>query len=290
MTTNMFASPMHLERLSFAAVMLVLTCALFPLGAIGQGSVLVTPTRVEFKGNKRFDVMSVMNTGADTGTYRLTFHHYMMRKDGHLELTAAPDSGTRFADSLLRFFPKQVTLGPGQSQTIRIQVSKPPGLEPGEYRTHVGFTNIRSGTAHSALAADTGRGLHVTMRSVLCASIPVVVWHHVTEPSVGIAGASIERKNGRAELTFNIMRQGAASSYGDVEVRARSAEGKTSSLKVLRGVGVYYPNPLRIVTIRFDSIPSYASDLQIEYRRNTGADVLATGYVGLSGAGHTQVR
>ncbi len=101
-----------------------------------QGNLMIFPSRVVFEGNKRYEVLGLTNVRADTATYALSFVQYRMNENGEFEQVTEPDSGQLFADPYLRFFPRQVVLGPEETQSVRVQVRKPANLAAGEYRSH----------------------------------------------------------------------------------------------------------------------------------------------------------
>ena len=53
---------------------------------------------------------------------------------------AAP--GEHFADGMLSWSPRQITLQPGTAQVVRLMVRKPEGLAEGEYRSHLDFMDL----------------------------------------------------------------------------------------------------------------------------------------------------
>src|SRR5437868_5880944 len=104
-----------------------------------QGNLLITPKRVVFEGNKRSEELNLANIGKDTATYIISFIQYRMEEDGKFVKITQPDPGQNFADKNLRFFPRTVTLGPNEAQTVKVQLTKANDLAPGEYRSHLYF-------------------------------------------------------------------------------------------------------------------------------------------------------
>ena len=129
-----------------AAFCLVALAALWggvaPTHAEGSGDLLVAPTRVVFEARRRSAEVTLVNIGTDTATYRISFVHQRMKPDGSLEAVDTPGPGEAFADDLVRFSPRQVTLEPRVAQTVRMQLRIPAGLTAGEYRSHLLFRAI----------------------------------------------------------------------------------------------------------------------------------------------------
>src|SRR6186713_2777014 len=104
-----------------------------------QGNLMLMPRRVVFEGSKRYEELSLANTGNDTARYLISLTHLRMNENGGVVLISQPDSGENFADNYVRFFPHSVSLGPNESQTVKIQLTKINQMVPGEYRSHIYF-------------------------------------------------------------------------------------------------------------------------------------------------------
>ena len=107
-----------------------------------QGNLLITPRRVVFEGNKRSFDLNLANIGSDTATYSISIVQIRMKEDGGFETITQPDPGQQFADRFIRFFPRSVTLGPNESQVVKVQLTKTNELTPGEYRSHFYFRAV----------------------------------------------------------------------------------------------------------------------------------------------------
>ncbi|HYR27816.1 MAG TPA: molecular chaperone, partial [Thermoanaerobaculia bacterium] len=124
-----------MNRILIAAIALVAVAASAqtPQTQGGVGDLLVAPTRVVFDERTRSAEIALVNTGASTTTYRISFRHFRMKADGQLEEVTQPD-GELFADPYLLFTPRQVTLEPRVAQTVRVRLRLPAGAADGEYR------------------------------------------------------------------------------------------------------------------------------------------------------------
>jgi P pilus assembly chaperone PapD len=121
---------------------LILSLVLFlgsSVASFSQGNLLITPRRVVFDGTSRSMDLNLANTGTDTATYAISLVQIRMTAEGGFESITEPDPGQKFADKFLRFFPRSVTLGPGEAQLVKVQVTRRSQLEPGEYRSHFYF-------------------------------------------------------------------------------------------------------------------------------------------------------
>src|SRR5210317_878009 len=84
------------------------------IASYSQGNLLITPRRVVFDGSSRSIDLNLANTGTDTASYAISLVQIRMTAEGGFESITEPDPGQRFADRFLRFFPRTVTLGPGE--------------------------------------------------------------------------------------------------------------------------------------------------------------------------------
>src|SRR3984957_227778 len=158
--------------LIFGLLFLQIWCS---AGAIAQGNLLLLPRRVIFEGSKRYEELNLANTGKDTARYVISLMHIRMKEDGGYEEISQPDSGERFADKFIRFFPHSVELGPGESQVVKIQLTKIKELAPGEYRSHLYFRAIpdKLPLGEDEPAADSG--ISVRLIPIFGISIPVII-------------------------------------------------------------------------------------------------------------------
>ena len=99
----------------------------------------VSPKRVIFEGRERSQELLLLNTGDTSKTYRIHFKQLLMTEQGGF---AAVESPAFSASQAVRFSPRQVTLAPGSSQTVRLLLRKPKGFADGEYRSHLTFSEL----------------------------------------------------------------------------------------------------------------------------------------------------
>lgn len=120
---------------------------LLPFLLINQAyaSLIISPLRIVFDERDRSASVVVVNSGKETTSYRMSLTNLKQFETGEYKaLDPEKDdvSNMYFADKMLRFSPRQVTLEPGERQTIRISLRKPSDIEDGEYRTHLKFTEL----------------------------------------------------------------------------------------------------------------------------------------------------
>jgi len=214
--------------------------------ALAQGNLLITPKRVVFEGSKKIQDLNLANIGKDTARYALSVVEIRMKEDGSFETITEPDSGQNFASPYLRFFPRNVVLGPNESQLVKVQLSKTSGLADGEYRSHVYFRAVREEKPLGEIEARVDSGsISVSLIPVFGITIPIIirVGNLKEETSITDLKFGMKDTTPAVEITFN--RTGTMSVYGDVKVDHIAPDGTITKVGQANGVAVYTPNAQR---------------------------------------------
>lgn len=221
-----------------------------PFEAVPGGGLLVAPTRVVFEGRLRTAEITLLNTGPETATYRISLTRMRMREDGSFEEVDSPEAGERFADDLVRYSPRQVTLEPEVPQTVRIQLRKPADLETGEYRTHLLFRAlpVLRGVGPGPAGSASGNGVDIRLTPIYGVSIPILVRHGPSTVAIAIEDLRLDRVDG-TRIGLTIRRRGNRSAHGTLEVWHVPALGAEERIARMKGLAVYVPNRHRRVEI-----------------------------------------
>lgn len=227
---------------------------LLPLLILGSVSaeLMLYPTRVVFENNQRSAQLELINQGNSTATYRISLVNRRMGVDGGFTEAETAQPGERFAEDLIRYSPRQVTLAPGAGQTVRIMVRKPANLEAGEYRSHLLFSKQPEAKPRDAEAqADTDSdSIGISVSLLIGASIPVIVRHGSTEAEVALSKLALHQPDpNNTILSLQINRQGSQSVYGDVAVSFTPEGGKEEVIARANGLAVYTPNTHRRINL-----------------------------------------
>jgi len=168
-----------------------------------------------------------------------------MNQSGDIkELEAADSSEKRlesyFAEDLLRYSPRQVVLPPRQAQIVRVQLMLPPGLEAGEYRSHMLFQEI-STQSDVEDENDGETGINIALRAIYGVSIPIIVRQGETWAELEMSDLELRenRETGIPELSLTINRTGNQSEYGDIEVSFTDNSGEKTLIAAVRGTAIY---------------------------------------------------
>jgi P pilus assembly chaperone PapD len=228
-----------------------------PDDSMAQGNLLITPRRVVFEGSKRSMDLNLANTGNDTATYAISLMQIRMKEDGGFETITEPDPDQRFADRFIRFFPRSVTLGPNEAQTVKIQLIRSNELEPGEYRSHFYFRSIPriSPLGEQAKAKDTTT-ISVMLTPVFGITIPAIIRVGESTAKVTISDLGFVMENDtipRFSMVF--YRSGNMSVFGDLTVDYISTRGKIIRVGMANGVAVYTPNSKRRFQFNLNKVP-----------------------------------
>jgi P pilus assembly chaperone PapD len=249
----------------------------------------ITPKRIVAETASRTATVYIFNRGTAPATYAIGLVDRAMTPDGQIrpvdEVAKTPGGGQivgalQSAAQLIIFTPRRVTLVGGDSQTVRIRFLRPGDLKVGEYRTHLTVTTLPPedvGLTADQAAAKLGQGqLSMRVTPLFSLSIPVIVRQGPPDVRAAIgqiavrvedAGPGSHAPGGReARLSLDLVRQGASSLYGDVEVRAINGAKNAPPIGGVRGVAVYTEVASRTIAVPLTRIPAAGERLMITFR------------------------
>ena len=239
-----------------------------------QGNLLLMPRRVVFEGAKRYEEINLANTGHDTARYVISLMHVRMKADGSFEEITTPGEGENFADKYIRFFPHSVTLGPDESQVVKIQLNRSNELTTGEYRSHIYFRAIPNAAPLGDRQPVADSGISIKLVPVFGISIPVIIRVGEANTEISLTNTSVEMAEDTIPvLNMTFLRKGNMSAYGDLSVDYISPAGKTIAAGTIKGIAVYTPNASRSFKLNLEKHPGidyHSGKLHITY--STAAD------------------
>lgn len=254
------------------AARLVLACLLLAPFLPARAELMLHPTRIVFDKNTRATQIELINNGSKPASYRISLVNRRMTEAGQFEAAETTQEGERFADEMLRYSPRQITLQPGTAQTVRVMLRKPAELAEGEYRSHLQFDKLPE-VEGSASIESQGAGatqIGVVLNALVGASVPVIVRHGALDTRVKLAGLALGTDDARhAQLALQFEREGNGSVYGDVSVTFTPRNGKPHSLARVGGIAVYTPNRIRKTTLPLqvpDGLALAGGTLDVSYR------------------------
>ena len=222
--------------------------------AAAPGDLLISPVRVILEGRQRSAELTLVNRGEDTSTYRIEVENRRMLEDGRFENADRARDGELFADQMIRYAPRRITLEPGTPQTIRVLLRKPAGLDDGEYRTHLLFRAVPKASDADSIESAAGEDddeLSIRLIPVYGVTIPIIVREGDLDAEVKIDKAEILPAAGESDprLALFIKRSGTRSVYGNIEIRRPGVSGEAGVIAQIRGLAVYTPNDSRRVEV-----------------------------------------
>lgn len=218
--------------------------------ALASANLMVTPTRIVFEERTRTAQVTLMNNGTEQGDFRISFINQNMTDNGQFENVKADEKGL-FANSMVRYSPRQITLAPGQSQVVRLMLRKPRGLVDGEYRSHLLFQSIPKASKSSIESAVKSKpeGITVEIIPIVGISIPVIIRQGKLQGELKLDNAHIipgDKANPIPSISVDMHRSGNQSIYGDFRAIFTPNDGGDSKIIALaNGVAIYTTNAFR---------------------------------------------
>lgn len=228
-----------------------------PPPAASSPDVNLTPRRLVFtQADRGVKEITVFNRSSEAKTYNIVILDQVMMEDGSLvdtqEAPAEAKQRLKSAASWIRYSPRQVVLGPNESQTVRIQARKPADLPAGEYRAHFSVVAVPpQDSGFDIAAAATGEApdqFNIKLTPVYGIMIPIIVRTADLPAQAGISDVRLLQQAGRKAVQFSVTRTGDRSLYGGLEVFL-VGKGGPRKIAAIRGVGVYGELDQRTVTL-----------------------------------------
>lgn len=216
--------------------------------------------------NNNIASLQLNNPTDEIRSYNLSFIDKRLDQDG--TIINIPDS-VKAAYSLrpyLRVFPRIITLNPGESQEVQIQLKAPASAPDGEYRSYLHFLPLESSTK-----SDTAKvaGVQLDIKFRIGAALPLFYRKNTVLDSVNINNVALVRKDSTTILNFDINRNGTRSTYGYIVVSGKS-EGKPVVITETPGNALYTEQTSRKVEMpisisKIDKTPDGKVALTITY-------------------------
>lgn len=247
---------------------------------IAQGDLVIFPKRLVFEEGTRTQQINLANVGKDSAVYNVSFVEFRMNESGGFEEIKEPDLGQQFASPFLRLYPRQVTLAPNESQTVKVQVINTSKLQVGEYRSHLYFRAIKSS---KPLGQEKTEGdpaaLSVKIEAVFGVSIASIIRKGESDTAVTLSGLEyVEAAELGSVLNFDINRNGNMSTYGDITVSYSSPKNIVYEVGKINGIGVYTPGTLRKNQLRLqkpEGVNFIGGKFKVVYTENESKKIIA---------------
>jgi len=185
-----------------------------------QANLVIYPIRVQFDPNQRSTEVTLLNDSKMTYTYRLEWREKKaIEGGGYIDLMGEALKAFPTASSMIRYAPRQVTLKPGERQTIKLSLRRPANLANGEYRSHLIFKTLPPPAALRQ-PNEQSAGLSMKMNFITSFVIPVVVVQGQGEDNSKFESSKIhfnETSPANSIVEVKLNHNSRYSSHGDIE-------------------------------------------------------------------------
>ena len=236
--------------------------AVATIASAGPGDLLVAPTRAVLDRQTRTAEFTLMNKSDAPATYRIEIIHVRMQKHGAFASSDEPSSA--FADAFVQFSPRRVVLQPHVTQTVRVRMRPPAGPVAAELYLHLVFRGEPSLPETSPDPA-AGKSMRLSLTPVYGVAVPVIVRFEETQAAVHIDDLHLDAAG---SATFQLVRSGNRSTYGDVAVTFTPRGGAPREIAVVKGVSIYAPLTERSMTLPLrlpEGLALNSGSLQVSY-------------------------
>jgi len=245
----------------------------------------ITPKRLTFDRGDRSATVYIFNQGSTPATFDIALVDRVMLPTGDIKPVSEAKTEAQLkpvvdklksAEGMVLATPRRATLAPGKGQTIRIRVTPPATADGSEYRSHLTVTTVPPrdvGLTAEEASAERSKQLSFRINSVFGLSIPVIVRSGPANVQGEIRGARLNYANLSPDgvapprrtpiVTFDLVRSGTNSLFGNVEVRSKS--GGKDPIGLMRGVGVYTEIGHRSVQVALQRTPAAGEQLEITF-------------------------
>ncbi|MBC8769377.1 hypothetical protein H4O18_15375 [Arenibacter sp. BSSL-BM3] len=242
---NLMPFLVNLSKDWICAVMIISTS----LSGYAQGDLLIFPKRIVFDGNhQKVKKVYVTNNGIETTTYKISYIELDMDKEGKLVELDTIYANQNIASKKLRIYPRHITLLPGESQVVKVQLINERNIAEGEYRSHLYFRSVPNPKNPEERGSGKASDDNISIKLNYVYGISIANIIRVGNPNIQVNIESFKVENIKEQyisVSMSLERNGNFSSYGNIEFEYISPNGKIIHLKTIKGFAVYAPGNLR---------------------------------------------
>lgn len=228
------------------AALATLALVLFAAGS-ASAHLIISPQRFVFEDRVRSQTIMLLNDDTAAHTYRLTWKMMKMDEQGVYHDMPLDSSDAHSVPQMVVYSPRQVTLGPGVRQTVRMSLRAPADLPKGEYRAHLSFEQVPDEPA-PATGDKKSEGQNIQLKVTVSVTVPVIVRAgDMDAGDVSIAEPRLKANNNRPpSLALDLVHTpGQSSAYGVIKVKIGSSE----QIGLLSNVALYPEQSKRSVLV-----------------------------------------
>ena len=228
------------KSLKTLRILAFLVVTIVTMGLLAQDAyaVRVSLQRVIFAGSKRSETLTLINNTAKDQTYRLGWKKFRMDEQQSLRAIeeGAPFDDILWAEKMVRFAPRRITVAAGASQQVRIMLRRPKELADGEYRAHLWIVSEGEPPKFEADPDSTKQAIRLSVQPAI--SLPIFVRTGDLSGEANFSDVTLKPIEGGLSTSFTLNRVGDRSIYGDFDFVCTDG-GKDVVLRQARGIAVY---------------------------------------------------
>ena len=203
-------------------------------------NLMIAPQRIVLEERERSASVNLINTSNKRTTYRLHWVQKKQQLNGQYIDLPSNSNEVPNASSRLRFSPRQVTLAPGEKQTVRIAVRRHKNLEHGEYRSHLLFQALPNEDDD----ATSSKGAKIKINLLLGFAIPVIVRQGKLNGIAKVSNIEITKTIQQGKTFYGglitLNRSGPHTTYGSLKVFWKPGLGsRYEQVAILNNVALY---------------------------------------------------
>lgn len=205
-----------------------------------SANLMIAPQRVVLEERQRSASVNLINTASTTTTYRLHWVQKKQKTDGQYMDLPADSNEVPNASSMLRFSPRQVTLAPGEKQTVRIAVRRHKNMDKGEYRSHLLFQAL----PNKDIEVASGKGAKIKINLLLGFAIPVIVRQGKLNGMANVTKVEIKKTASKGKTFYGaqitVKRKGSHTTYGTLKVLWKPMlTSRYKQIAILNNIALY---------------------------------------------------
>lgn len=229
----------HFKYLSFLFLLIISIQA-------GHARIQVYPLRVFLDQRQQGQEVTVRNLGNTAGSYRINTVLFMQDEEGRMRIADDSEEYDKNLSNHVRFSPRVVQLGPGESQTVRLFVRNVSALSEGDYRTHLRFEQTLESFQESLAeeAELSGNEIRTGLDARVAVSIPVYFrrGNPVYDLDLHDLELNLNREDlNQSQFSVSMTNGGNAFAYGSLYLYVVDPQGEKRQIGFVRGAQSFTP-------------------------------------------------
>lgn len=217
---------------------ILLTVSLSVFLRPAYADLMISPMRIALGEQERAAEVVIINSGNTLRKYRIEWRQLAaLPEGGYRELTEIEKQRFSGLDRVIRISPKQVSLAPGQRQSIKLQLRNTGSFKNGEYRSHLAFVALPKDEKDNVVNRNPSIQLNVLMSytmPVVFRTGPVVV-----NPSITNISLVYTKQTDETSIKVDLFHNDLFSTHGRLVASWTPKNGTTRQVGLLNNYNFY---------------------------------------------------